>query len=54
VLEKIKELKVQGKTEEEIIVEITNIRKISPDLILHLLHSSFLVSGYERPTMNKA
>jgi hypothetical protein len=53
VLEKIKELKVQGRTEEEIIGEITHIRKISPDMILHLLHSSFLASGPERPRMNK-
>jgi hypothetical protein len=53
VLEKINELKVQGKTEEEIIGEITHIRKISPDMILHLLHSSFLTSGLERPRINK-
>lgn len=53
VLEKINELKVQGRSEEEIICEITHIRKISPDMILHLLHSSFLTSGPERPRMNK-
>jgi hypothetical protein len=53
VLEKIKELKVQGRTEDEIIGEIINIRKISPDMILHLLHSSFLVPGPERPRMNE-
>jgi hypothetical protein len=53
VLEKINELKVQGRTEEEIIGEIAHIRKISPDMILHLLHSSFLVSDSERPRMNK-
>jgi hypothetical protein len=53
VLEKIKELEVQGRTEEEIIGEITSLRKISPDMILHLLHSSFLSSGSERPEMNK-
>jgi hypothetical protein len=39
VLEKITELKIQGKTEEEIIEDITSIRKISPDMVLHLLHS---------------
>jgi hypothetical protein len=53
VLEKINELKVQGRTEEEIIGEIAHIRKISPDMILHLLHSSFWVSDSERPRMNK-
>ncbi|HII80476.1 MAG TPA: DUF1699 family protein [Methanosarcina sp.] len=53
VLEKIKELEVQGRTEEEIIDEITNLRKISPDMILHLLHSSFLSPGTEKPGMNK-
>lgn len=53
VLEKIKELEVQGRTEEEIIGEITSLRKISPDMILHLLHSSFLSPGSERPEMNK-
>ncbi|MGA9189394.1 MAG: DUF1699 family protein [Methanosarcina sp.] len=53
VLEKIKELEVQGRTEEEIICEITSIRKISPDMILHLLHSSFLASGPEWPRINK-
>ncbi len=54
VLEKIKELEIQGRTEDEIICEIISIRKISPDLILHLLHSSFLGSGSERPRMSKA
>lgn len=49
VLEKIKELEVQGRTEEEIIGEITSLRKISPDMVLHLLHSSFLTAGPERP-----
>ncbi|AGF96205.1 DUF1699 family protein [Methanosarcina mazei] len=53
VLEKIKELEVQGRTEEEIIGEVTNLRKISPDMILHLLHSSFLSPGSERPEMNR-
>lgn len=53
VLEKIKEFEVQGRTEEEIIDEITSLRKISPDMILHLLHSSFLTSCPERPRMNK-
>jgi hypothetical protein len=53
VLEKIKELKVQGRTEEEIIDEITNLRKISPDMVLHLLHSSFLASYPEGPRMSK-
>ena len=53
VLEKIKELKVQGKTEEEIIGEVMNLRKISPDMILHLLHSSFPAPGSERSRMNK-
>ena len=53
VLEKIKELKVQGRTEEEIIDEIANIRKISPDLIIHLLNSSFLASGAEKPRVSK-
>jgi hypothetical protein len=53
VLEKIKELEVQGRTEEEIIGEITSLRKISPDMILHLLHSSFLSPGPESPGMNK-
>lgn len=52
VLEKIKELEIQGRTEEEIIGEITNIRKISPDLIIHLLHSSFLTSSPESPRMS--
>ncbi|AKB17479.1 MULTISPECIES: DUF1699 family protein [unclassified Methanosarcina] len=52
VLEKIKELEVQGKTEEEIIGEVTSLRKISPDMILHLLHSSFLTTCPERPEMN--
>jgi hypothetical protein len=53
VLEKIKELEVQGKSEDEIISEIISIRKISPDLILHLLHSSFLATSPEKPRMNK-
>ncbi len=53
VLEKIKEFEVQGRTEEEIIDEITSLRKISPDMILHLLHSSFLTSCPKRPRMNK-
>lgn len=53
VLEKIKEFEVQGRTEEEIIDEITSLRKISPDMILHLLHRSFLTSSPERPRMNK-
>lgn len=53
VLEKIKELEVEGRTEEEIIDEITNLRKISPDMILHLLHSSFLSPGPESPSVNK-
>jgi hypothetical protein len=53
VLEKIKEFEVQGRTEEEIIDEITSLRKISPDMIIHLLHSSFLTSCPERPRMNK-
>jgi hypothetical protein len=53
VLEKIKELEVQGRTEEEIIDEITSLRKISPDMILHLLHSSLLSPGPESPGMNK-
>jgi hypothetical protein len=52
VLDKIKELEIQGRTEEEIIGEITNIRKISPDLILHLLHSSFMASGPEEPGLS--
>ena len=52
VLEKIKEFEVQGRTEEEIIDEITSLRKISPDMILHLLHSSFLTSSPESPKMN--
>jgi hypothetical protein len=54
VLEKIKELEVQGKSEDEIISEIISIRKISPDLILHLLRSSFLATSPEKPRMNKA
>lgn len=53
VLEKIKELEVQGRTEDEIIGEITNLRKISPDMVLHLLHSSFLSAVPEKPDMNK-
>ena len=53
VLEKIKELKVQGRSDEEIIVEITNIRKISPDMILHLLNSSLLAPDPEKPRINK-
>ncbi|KKG13496.1 hypothetical protein EO98_04860 [Methanosarcina sp. 2.H.T.1A.6] len=53
VLEKIKELEVQGRTEEEIIGEITSLRKISPDMVLHLLHSSFLTTCPERPGLNK-
>jgi hypothetical protein len=53
VLEKIKELEIQGRTEEEIIGEITSLRKISPDMILHLLHSSFLSPCPERPGINK-
>jgi hypothetical protein len=53
VLEKIKEMEIEGKTEGEIIDEITNIRKISPDLILHLLNSSFLASEPERLGTNK-
>ena len=53
VLEKIKEFEIKGRTEEEIIDEITSLRKISPDMILHLLHSSFLTSSPERPRMNK-
>ncbi|MDI9394955.1 MAG: DUF1699 family protein [Euryarchaeota archaeon] len=53
VLEKIKELEGQGKTEEEIIGEIMNLRKISPDMILHLLRSSFLSPGSKKPGMNK-
>jgi hypothetical protein len=53
VLEKIKELKVQGRTEKEIIDEITNLRKISPDMVLHLLHSSFLASCPEGPRISK-
>ena len=53
MLEKIKELKVQGRTEEEIIGEVMNLRKISPDMILHLLHSSFPAPGSERSRMNK-
>jgi hypothetical protein len=52
VLEKIKEFEVQGRTEEEIIDEITSLRKISPDMILHLLHSSFLTSSRESPKIN--
>lgn len=52
VLEKIKEFEVQGRTEEEIIDEITSLRKISPDMILHLLHSSFLTSSPESPKIN--
>ena len=52
VLEKIKEFEVQGRTEEEIIDGITSLRKISPDMILHLLHSSFLTSSPESPKMN--
>jgi hypothetical protein len=52
VLDKIKELEIQGRTEEEIIGEITNIRKISPDLILHLRHSSFIASGPEEPGLS--
>ncbi|AKB30232.1 Ribosomal protein S6 [Methanosarcina siciliae C2J] len=52
VLEKIKELEVQGRTEEEIIEEITSLRKISPDMVLHLLHSSFLTTCPERPGIN--
>lgn len=52
VLEKIKELEIQGRTEEEIIGEITIIRKISPDLILHLLHCSFMASGPEEPGLS--
>jgi len=54
VLEKIKELEVQGRTEDEIIGEITNLRKISPDMVLHLLHSSFLTTCPERPGMNNS
>lgn len=54
VLEKIKELEVQGRTDEEIIGEITNLRKISPDMVLHLLHSSFLTTCPERPGMNNS
>jgi hypothetical protein len=53
VIEKIKELEVQGRTEEEIIDEITSLRKISPDMVLHLLHSSFLTACPERPGLNK-
>ena len=52
VLEKIKEFEVQGRTEEEIIDEITSLRKISPDMIIHLLHSSFLTSSPEKPQIN--
>lgn len=52
VLEKIKEFEVEGRTEEEIIDEITSLRKISPDMILYLLHSSFLTSSPKRPQMN--
>ena len=54
VLEKIKEFEVQGRTEEEIIDEITSLRKISPDMILHLLHSSFLTTNPERLRINNA
>ena len=53
VLEKIVELKVQGRTDEEIIFEIINIRKISPDMILHLLNSSLSASGLEKPRISK-
>ena len=37
VIEKINELKIQGLPEEDIISEVMNLRRISPDLILHLL-----------------
>lgn len=53
VLEKMKEMEIEGKTEKEIIEEITNIRKISPDMILHLLHSSVLASSPESLGINK-
>ncbi|MDD3041676.1 MAG: DUF1699 family protein [Methanosarcinaceae archaeon] len=37
VIEKINELKIQGLPEEDIVSEVMNLRRISPDLILHLL-----------------
>ncbi|MCQ1534365.1 DUF1699 family protein [Methanosarcina sp. KYL-1] len=52
VLEKINELKVQGRTEDEIIGEITSIRKISPDMILHLLHGLPPSQSPESPRAN--
>jgi hypothetical protein len=53
VLEKMKEMEIEGKTEKEIIDEITGIRKISPDMILHLLHNSVLASDPKSIRMNK-
>ncbi|MDD2439173.1 MAG: DUF1699 family protein [Methanosarcinaceae archaeon] len=38
VIEKINELKAQGISEEEIISEVTGLRRISPDLIRHLIY----------------
>ncbi len=54
VVEKINELKIQGMSEEEIITEITNLRKISPDLILHFLHVSMPCPGPKKVHPNKA
>jgi len=54
VVEKINELKVQGMSEDEIITEITNLRKISPDLILHFLHGYIPCKGPEKARLNKA
>lgn len=45
VIEKINELKIQGLSEEEIISEIINLRRISPDLILHILRKTSAVAG---------
>ena len=53
VIEKINELKLQGMPEEDIINEVTNLRKISPDLVLHFLKDSFLLSHSEKVRLNK-
>lgn len=53
VVEKINELKIQGMSEDEIITEITGLRKISPDLILHFLHGSMPCLSPEKAHLNK-
>ncbi len=54
VVEKINELKIQGMSEDEIITEVTNLRKISPDLILHFLQVSMPCPDMEKARLNKA